>query len=295
MNTIPAKTILTSKKYWNWFGIEYNMNIYRGCSHGCIYCDSRSECYGIDNFDQVCVKDNAIEILHQELRRKRRKGLVGTGAMSDPYNPYEKKLELTRKSLALLNRYQFGIAIATKSDLILRDIDLLEQIQRHSPVICKITITTTDDALSKKIEPFVCPSSNRFSAVKALSSHGIFTGLLLMPILPRLTDSPEHIVQLVEEAASCGAKFIYPAFGMTLRQNQREYYYNKLDRLFPEQRLTQWYKKQYGTAYECRSLYANELIAVFAQACKRNGILFKMPDIIQSSRKPFEEKQLMLF
>lgn len=147
---IPAKTIVTKTKSPEWFGMDYNMNIYKGCCHGCIYCDSRSECYHVENFDKVRAKENALQIIRDDLRRKVKKGVIGTGAMSDPYNPFEEKLCLTRHALELVDAYEFGIAIATKSPLITRDADILSGIKEHSPVLCKITITTADDELSKK-------------------------------------------------------------------------------------------------------------------------------------------------
>ena len=184
MEYVPAKTIVTRTKSTAWFGIDYNMNIYRGCCHGCIYCDSRSACYQIDHFDTVRAKEDALRIIRDDLRRKVKTGVVGTGAMSDPYNPFEKKEELTKHALQLVDAFGFGAAIATKSDLILRDIDILSDIKEHSPVLCKITITAAGDGLASKLEPGVCPSSARFEAVKMLSEAGIFTGILLMPVLP---------------------------------------------------------------------------------------------------------------
>ncbi|MGE5632045.1 MAG: SPL family radical SAM protein [Caulobacteraceae bacterium] len=234
MNFIPAKTIISGySEGSSWFGINYNMNIYKGCCHGCIYCDSRSECYRVENFDEVRAKDNALEIIARELKSKRRTGVVGTGAMSDPYNPFEKEYRLTRGALQLINNYGFGVSIATKSDLITRDLDVLKEIQAHSPVLVKITITTSDDYLCKKLEPSVAVSSRRFEVINELSEHGIFAGILLMPVLPFLEDNEENIRGIIRFAHESGAKFIFPAFGVTLRQNQRAWYYKKLDEKFP--------------------------------------------------------------
>lgn len=170
MELIEAKTILTKSKNGNsWYGIDYNMNLYRGCSHGCIYCDSRSDCYHIDNFDNIKVKKDALLILERELRNKKKTGVVGIGSMSDPYNPLESNLELTRESLKLIKKYGFGVSIDTKSDLIVRDIDLLKEINKNNDVIVKFTITTPIDELSKIIEPKVACSSKRFASVKELS------------------------------------------------------------------------------------------------------------------------------
>jgi len=294
MEFILAKTIVSGyAESKEWFGCHYNMNIYKGCCHGCIYCDSRSECYRIDNFDTVRAKENALFLIRHELKSKRKKGVIGTGAMSDPYNPFEKELRLTRGALELINMYGFGVDIATKSSLIMRDCDVLKRIKDHSPVICKMTITTCDDDLCQKIEPHVAVSSERFSAIKKLSENGIYTGVLMMPILPFITDSLENVLGIVHHAKENGARFIYPAFGVTLRANQREYYYDKLDKLFPGLKGT--YMKQYGDRYSCASPDAKRLYAVFANACEKLGILYKMPDIIDGYQSGYGNEQLTLF
>lgn len=210
MEYIPTKTIVSNyKDNPRWFGINYNMNIYKGCCHGCIYCDSRSNCYQIIDFDRVRIKENLIEIIKKDLTSKRKKGVVGTGAMSDPYNPFEEKYLLTRQALKLLDEHRFGIAITTKSDLIVRDIDILKRIQKHSPNLVKITITTFDDELCKKIEPNVSTTSDRFKALKKLSDNNIYSGVLLMPILPFINDTEENIRNIIKRAYECGAKFIF--------------------------------------------------------------------------------------
>lgn len=294
MKFIPAKTIISGYMANNsWFGTNYNMNIYKGCCHGCIYCDSRSECYHVEDFDQVRAKENALAIIERELRSKRRTGVIGTGAMSDPYNPFEKEYCLTKGALSLINAYGFGVSIATKSDLVTRDIDILEKIQLHSPVLIKLTITTCDDELCKKIEPNVAISSKRFTALKELSDRGIFAGILLMPILPFLEDNEDNIKGIVSLAHESGAKFIYPAFGVTLRQNQREWYYRKLDEKFPA--LKQKYIMQFGNVYECRSPKAKELWQLFKKECDSCGILYRMEDIIKSYKKKYEITQLSIF
>lgn len=294
MNFIPAKTIISGYAENNsWFGNNYNMNIYKGCSHGCIYCDSRSECYRVDNFDEVRAKENALVLIERELKSKRKKGVIGTGAMSDPYNPFEKEFKLTRGALELIDHFGFGISIASKSDLIIRDTDVFKKISRHSPVLIKITITAADDALCKKIEPKVAVSSDRFKAIKRLSEAGIFTGVLLMPILPFIEDTDENISRIIELAYESGAKFIYPAFGVTLRQNQRNWYYQKLDEIFPA--VKEKYIKNYGNAYECRSLKAKELWNLFQCKCDNFGILYKMDDIISAYKDKYKDPQLSLF
>lgn len=296
MEYIPAKTIVTRTKAPNqWFGTDYNMNIYKGCCHGCIYCDSRSECYGIEDFDTVRAKENALKIIRDDLRRKVKKGVVATGAMSDPYNPFEKELKLTRHAFELCNAFGFGVAVATKSTLLLRDMDVLLDVKEHSPVLCKVTITTAFDALSKKIEPGVPVSSERFAMIKNLTDAGLFAGILLMPVLPFLEDTKENVLKIVEQAAKSGAKFIYPAFGMTLRANQRLWYFEKLQELFPEKNLVAQYKKQYGTYYECRSRQARELFALFAKKCQEYGMLYQMQDIIRVYKRPYKTEQMSLF
>ncbi|MCY6371743.1 SPL family radical SAM protein [Clostridium ganghwense] len=293
MKFIPAKTIITKTNNIDWFGTEYNMNIYKGCCHGCIYCDSRSECYQIKDFDTVRAKQDAIEIINRELKSKRKKGIVATGSMSDPYNPFEAEYEFTRKALKLINKYNFGIAIATKSDLVTRDIDILQDIKKYSPVIVKITITTGDDSLCKKLEPNVAVASKRFDAIKRLSASGIFTGILLMPVLSFIEDSDENILNIIRLAKESGAKFIYPAFGVTLRQNQRNYFFKKLDEQFYG--TTQRYIKEYGFSYECRSKRATALWKLFKEECDKANILYKMQDIITAYKKDYEKKQLSLF
>lgn len=292
---IPAKTIVTRTKNHAWFGTDYNMNLYRGCSHGCIYCDSRSNCYGITNFDQVCVKQDALRIIRDDLRRKVRTGVVGTGAMSDPYNPLEKELLLTRNALTLLEAYGFGAAIATKSTLIVRDIDVLRSIAQTAPVLCKVTITAADDNLSKKIEPHAPASSQRFSAVRSLSDAGLFTGVLMMPILPFLEDTCENIVGIIRQAKECGARFIYPAFGVTLRDKQREWYLQQLESIFPGENFAEQYRRRYGSTYMCRSPQARELWRLFVGECQKNGIVYDMKEIIRLSRMGYEMQQLRLY
>lgn len=292
MKTIPAKTIITRKKDDSWFGTDYNMNIYKGCCHGCIYCDSRSDCYQVEDFDIVRAKENALDIILNELRRKTKTGVIGTGAMSDPYNPYEMKYQLTRQALELIDTYHFGISIATKSDLITRDIDILKRIKEHSPVICKITVTTSDDLLCQKIEPHVCVSSKRMEAVKKLSDAGIYTGILLMPLLPLLTDRTKNVKEIVELAHQSGAKFIFPFFGVSLRNGQREYLYQKLDELFPNQNLKQTYRNRYGNSYQCISPKAKKLYQIFTVECERYGILYRMQDIIAAYKSEYDYQQL---
>ena len=295
MEFIKAKTILSKVKYGNeWYGIDYNMNLYRGCSHGCIYCDSRSNCYHIENFDLVRGKENALYILEQELSKKRKKGIIGIGSMSDTYNPLEKEYEQTRGALKLISKYGFGVSIDTKSDLILRDIDLLKEINSKNNVIVKFTITTPNDELSKIIEPNVCVSSKRLQAIKILSDNGIFTGIMMNPMLPFITDKEEDIRYLVKLAYQNGAKFIHTYMGMTLRENQREYYFYKLDQHFIG--IKEKYIKYYGDKYNCIVPNYKRIYKVFIDECINYGILYNMKDIIKAYKKEIESnEQITLF
>ena len=246
VETIPAKHLLHRSRSTEWFGTDHTMNIYRGCCHGCLYCDSRSSCYQIEEFDTVRAKADALRILRDDLARKVRPAFISTGSMSDPYNPFEGELELTRHALELIDAYNCGVAIATKGDLIARDIDILRSIRAHSPVVCKLTVTTADDALAAKIEPNAPSPSRRLAALEKLSGAGLFAGVLLMPVLPFLEDSVENIGEIIRRAEAAGARFIYPAFGMTLRGNQRDWYFRKLEELFPGEGLSDKYRKRYG-------------------------------------------------
>lgn len=295
MEFIKAKTILTKVSYGSeWYGIDYNMNLYRGCSHGCIYCDSRSNCYHIDNFDKARSKVNALYILEKELIKKQKKGVIGIGSMSDTYNFFEKDYEITRGALKLISKYNFGVSIDTKSDLILRDLDILKEINSKNNVIVKFTITTPSDELSKKIEPNVCVSSKRLQAIKILSDNGIFVGIMMNPVLPFITDSEDDIKKLVRLAKNVGAKFIHTYMGVTLRENQREYYFMKLDKLFPG--LKEKYIKYYGNRYNCVILNYKRLYQVFTEECKKYGILYDMDNIIKAYKKEIKSvEQITLF
>ena len=295
MEYVPAKHLLHRSRSTEWFGTDHTMNIYRGCCHGCLYCDSRSDCYRIERFGEVRAKADALRILRDDLARKVRPALICTGSMSDPYNPFEAELQLTRRALELIDAYDCGTAIATKSDLIVRDIDILSSIQRHSPVICKITVTTADDALAAKIEPGAPPPSRRLAALKRLAGAGLFTGVLLMPVLPFLEDSEEHVLTVVESAAQAGVRFIYPAFGVTMRQGQREYFLDGLERAFPGRGLRERYLRQYGSRYRCASPRAGLLWKAFADSCRRYGILYDMKAIVRAATLGYGDRQLTFF
>ena len=295
MEYIKAKTILTKVKYGNeWYGIDYNMNLYRGCCHNCIYCDSRSDCYHINNFDVVKGKENSLHILEQELITKRKKGVIGIGSMSDTYNPIEKELEQTRGALKLISKYNFGVSIDTKSDLILRDIDLLKEINDKNSVIVKFTITTPKDDLAKVIEPNVCVSSKRLQAIKALADNGIFVGIMMNPVLPFITDKEDDIRELVRLAGENGARFIHTYMGMTLRDSQKNYYYDKLDKYFVG--VKDKYIKYYGNRYNCLVPNYKRLYKVFTDECNKYGILYNMKDIIREYKKENKNnEQISLF
>lgn len=292
---VPAKHLLHRSRSTEWFGTDHTLNIYRGCCHGCLYCDSRSDCYQIGAFDQVRAKADALRILRDDLARKVRPAFICSGAMSDPYNPFEEELQLTRHGLELIGAYECGVAIATKSDLIVRDIDVLKLIQDHSPVICKLTVTTADDALAAKLEPGAPPPSRRLAALEKLSGAGLYSGVLLMPVLPFLEDSDENVLAVVEGAARAGARFIYPAFGVTMRQGQREYFLDGLERAFPGRGLKERYLRQYGDRYQCASPRARELWRVFTAACRERGILYDMKSIVRAATLGYGDRQLTFF
>jgi len=268
------------------------MNIYRGCPHGCIYCDSRSDCFQNPDFDTVKTKENALEIIRNDLRRKAKTGVIGNGAMSDPYNPLENDLKLTRHALELINAFNFGISITTKSPLITRDADILQDIQSHSPTIVKFTITTADDALCRKLEPGVAVSSERFAAMQALAAKGIYSGVFLLPLLPYVNDTPENILDILRLAKEAGAKFVYTYMGMTLRKGSREYYYNHLDKILPG--VKEKYMKRYGNRYTCISPHSKKLWGVFTSECNRLGLLYDMKAITYHYKASYENNQLTL-
>ena len=269
------------------FGLDYNLNLYRGCQHRCIYCDSRSQCYQIEHFDRdVLIKINAIELLKNELSRKRKKGIIGTGSMNDPYMPLEEQVQLTARTLETIAEYGFGVHVITKSDLVVRDIDILRKISRVSAAV-SLTITTVDDELSKIVEPGAPPSSARFRAMQRLSQAGIETRVALMPTLPFIEDSWESISAIIEEAHRCGAKVVIPWFGMTMRDRQRAYFYNRLDESFPG--LRERYEATYGDSYMCPSPHAKDLYRRVQQLCEGLGIATQVKPLLATTA---EELQL---
>jgi len=262
LNTVPGRD--------DWFGLSYNLNLYRGCEHQCIYCDTRSNCYQIENFnEEVLIKVNALELLEKALPRKRRIGLIGFGSMNDPYTYAEEHYNLTGKALQLAAKYRFPVHIITKSDMVLKDMDTLIRINRIKARV-SFYITTTDDALARKLEPGAPSPTRRLRALRQLSTCGIETGVVMMPVLPFLEDTPENILSIVNRAADNGANYIIPAFGMTIRDGQREYFYKKLDQLFPGMR--QRYQRAFGYSYHCPAYDADQLAEKFYARCEVLGI-----------------------
>jgi len=289
---IQAKTILNHVKQPDtYFGLKYNLNLYRGCQHQCIYCDSRSECYQIENFADIQVKINAVDLLADALPRKRVRGTIGFGSMNDPYMPVEKKYLLCRQALDVIVRHQFPVHIITKSDLVLRDLDLLKKINQVYAAV-SFTITAADDDLAKQIEPGAPSSSARFAAMRALADAGIHTGVTMMPILPFIEDTEENITRLVEMAHGSGAEYILPWFGMTLRAGSRDWYYDQLDKRFPG--VKSKYIRQFGGRYECNSPDWRKLDKVFQKLVNEYGIKTRMP-IFTPEKITKESRQMRLF
>lgn len=289
MRPIPAKTILGNIKPGadNYFGLRYNMNLYRGCQHGCIYCDSRSLCYQLGELSDIRLKDNAIALLEKELKSKRTKGTIGFGSMNDPYMPVEKDLQITRKALQIIKNFKYPVHIITKSDLVVRDIDILKVLSEIYAAV-SITITTANDKLSKLIEPGAPLSSSRFNALQKLSEAGIYCGITLMPILPFINDSCENIHEIVLQAKQSGASYILALMGMTLREGQREYYYSILEKKFPG--IKEKYIATYGDRYSAESPNHKQLYSIFQKTCQEVGMQTKM-----EFYKPSVPKQLSLF
>lgn len=276
--------------------VQNGMNLYRGCTHGCIYCDSRSDCYQMNHrFEDIEVKRNAIQILEKELRRKRKPCMIGTGAMSDPYLHLESELQLTRQALELIDRYRFGVAIQTKSARILRDLDLLRSINQHSKCVVQITLTTFDDALCRLIEPHVSTTSERIEVLNIMRDENIPTVVWLTPILPFINDSEENLLNILNACIHAKVKgIICFGFGVTLRSGNREYFYNQLDRHFPG--MKERYIQTFGNAYICNSPNHERLMTIFTDVCKQNNIL-STPNEIFSYMRSYESKseQLSLF
>jgi DNA repair photolyase len=249
------------------------MNLCRGCVHGCIYCDSRSVCYNIaHDFEDVEIKINAPRLLEERLRSKRKRCMIGTGAMSDPYIPLDESLKITRACLEIIDKYGFGLAIQTKSNLILRDLDLLKSINRKAKCVVEITLTTFDEELCKILEPNVCTSRERFEVLKIMRDNGIKTVVWLCPILPFINDTVVNLKGILNYCVEAGVHGILCfGMGMTLREGDREYYYKKLDIHFPG--LREKYENKYGNNYVITCDNNRELMALFQSICVENNIL----------------------
>jgi len=267
MHEIKAKGILSAQN---------GMNIYRGCTHGCIYCDARSTCYQMDHaFEDIAVKINAPQLLEQALRRKRKKCMIGTGAMSDPYLHAERDLQLTRKCLELIDRYGFGLAIQTKSDMILRDLDLLTGINRKTKCVVQMTLTTYDESLCRILEPNVCTTARRIEVLNILKEEGIPTIVWMTPILPFINDTEENIMGLLQECRKAGVYGILTfGIGLTLRDGDRQYFYEKLDRHFPG--MKELYMKRYGDVYELPVPDHVRLMKLVQRECEKSGMEWRM-------------------
>ena len=263
MHYVKSKSILSPKN---------GMNLYRGCSHGCIYCDSRSEIYNMGHdFEDIEVKENSLELLKRELI-KRPKAMIGTGAMTDPYIPLEKRLEYVRGSLELIYRYGFGFTCITKSDLILRDLELLKKINEKAKVVVQMTITTADDELCSILEPNVCPTSRRVEVLKTLNENGISTVVWLCPILPYINDTEENINAILDYCIESNVYGILCfEMGLTLRKGNREYFYRKLDESFPG--LKERYIERFGNDYVLPSPNNARLMDIFKRRTSQNNIL----------------------
>ena len=281
MHEIRAKGILSAQN---------GMNLYRGCTHGCIYCDARSTCYQMDHaFEDIAVKVNAPELLEQALRRKRSRCMIGTGAMSDPYLPLERELRLTRRCLELIDAYGFGLSIQTKSDLILRDLDLLKSINRKTKCVVQMTLTTYDEALCRILEPHVCTTARRIEVLKQMQEAGIPTIVWLTPILPFLNDTEENIRHLLDACRDAGVYGVVTfGIGVTLRDGDRQYFYQKLDEHFPG--MKERYIQTYGSAYVLPSPRERELMALVRRECERAGIEWRT-DALFAYMQQFEDKQ----
>lgn len=286
MHYVEAKTLLSK---WN------GMNIYRGCTHGCIYCDSRSRCYNFDHkFEDIEVKKNAPELLEKALKSKRKRCMIGTGSMSDPYMPLESELRLTRKCLEIIDKYEFGATVITKSDLILRDLDLLKSINQKAKCVVQMTLTTYDEGLCKKLEPNVCTTKRRFEVLKILNENNIPTVVWFTPMLPYINDTKENMQGILDYCIKANVKgIICFGVGMTLRDGNREYYYEQLNKLFPG--LSEKYIQEYGNSYEVTSKNNNELMNIFYKICKEHNIIYTPNECFKYLNEFVEENdQIML-
>jgi DNA repair photolyase len=291
MERVPAKTIVKNCiPNRNYLAFEYAMNIYLGCNHGCIYCYARSKYYEkTDNFECIRVKEDALRIVRDDLRRKTRKGVVLNGGVSDPYNLEEKEYKLTRCALELINAFEFGTCIITKSDLVTRDTDILLDIKENAPSSVNFSITCSDDETGKKIEPFASTTTERFKAIEHLSKNGLITGVLMDPVIPFITDTEENVREMVKKAKHYGAKYIYISTLVTMADVQRDYFYQEAEKFYPG--ISEKYKEKYGNYYRCWSSKSKKLWNTFVEACEKEGMNYNMRwanQMIRQSYKVFE-------
>lgn len=272
MHFVEAKGILSSNN---------GMNIYRGCTHGCIYCDSRSKCYGFTHeFEDIEVKINAPQLLEKALKSKRKKCMIGTGAMCDPYLHIEENLKLTRKCLELIDQYEYGVAVQTKSTRVLRDMDLLKSINDKTKAVVQMTMTTCDETLCKILEPNVSTTKERFKTLLQFKEAGIPTVVWLTPILPFINDTEENIREILEYCVEAGVKgIICFGMGVTLRDGDREYFYKALDKHFPG--IKNKYIRTYGNAYDIPSPNNEKLLEIFKEVCVKNGMIYQIKECFQ--------------
>ena len=275
---------------------QNSMNLFRGCTHGCIYCDSRSDCYRIQHaFEDIEVKRNAAEILESQLRRKRAPCMIATGSMCDPYIPLEEELRLTGQCVQVIEKHGFGLAILTKSAGVLRDLELFRAINEKAKCVVQMTLTTYDDELCKIIEPNVSVTSERFRALEVMRDAGIPTMVWLSPILPFINDTEENLRGILDYCVKAGVRGVVSfGFGVTLREGNREYFYSALDRYFPG--MKQRYISQFGNAYVCNSPNNKELSAILKEICGKHGIIHDYKEAFAYMRE-FESgsRQISLF
>lgn len=287
MHFVEAKGILSNNN---------GMNIYRGCTHGCIYCDSRSKCYGFTHeFEDIEVKINAPQLLEKALKSKRKKCMIGTGAMCDPYLHIEENLKLTRKCLELIDQYEYGVAVQTKSTRVLRDMDLLKSINDKTKAVVQMTMTTYDETLCRILEPNVSTTKERFEALMQFKEAGIPTVVWLTPILPFINDTEENIRGILEYCVEAGVKgIICFGMGVTLRDGDREYFYKALDKHFPG--VKNKYIRTYGNAYDIPSPNNEKLLEIFKEVCVKNGMMYQIKECFQYLHEfPEKYEQMSLF
>ena len=281
------KTILSAKN---------GMNLYRGCTHGCIYCDSRSECYQMKHdFEDIEVKRNAAEILEAQLVRKRQPCIIATGAMCDPYTHLEEELQVTRQCLEVIEKHGFGVAILTKSKRIMRDMDILQKINAKAKCVVQMTLTTFDEDLCRILEPSVSTTSERYKVLEACRDIGIPTVVWLCPILPFINDTEENLRGILNYCVSAKVQgIIWFGFGTTMREGSRDNFYRKLDEHFPG--MKQKYIRTFGNSYECPSPNSGKLLRIFEEKCQKHSILYKTDKVFEHMYKYEQDTgQLSLF